>query len=123
MLAAGEPEVAKDELRWLLQGCSDFIAAHRILGELALEENDFTLARAHFGYAYQIGLKALPSGGLKGTLPYARPDNQAFLESAKGLAWSLRQLGERQLAVQVVDKLLSFDPADPLGVRAWREQP
>ncbi len=119
MVAAGEPEVARDELRWLLQGCSEFIAAHRLLGELALEANDLTLARAHFGYAYQIGQRALPPQGLPGPLPYDVPANQAFLESAKGLAWSLRQLGEHTLAQQVIQKLLAWDPSDPLGVRGW----
>jgi hypothetical protein len=119
MLAAGETEVARDELRWLLQGCSDFIAAHRLLGELAMEENDLPLARAHFGYAYQIGLRALPARGLPGPLPYDLPANRAFLESAKGLAWCLRQLGEGKLAQLVAENLLRWDPSDPLGVRGW----
>ena len=52
MIDAGEVDVAVDELRWLLSGCSDFVDAHRLLGELALSENDLPLARAHFGYAY-----------------------------------------------------------------------
>jgi hypothetical protein len=117
MLAAGEDEVARDELRWLLDGCPDFITAHRMLGELALEENDVPLARGHFGYAYQIGLRALPRGGLPGLLPYDRLANQAFLESAKGLAWCLRRLGEDPLAQEVTSQLLAFDPTDPLGVR------
>src|SRR5687768_16906645 len=64
MLAAGEDEVARDELRWLLDGCPHFITAHRMLGELALAENDVQLARGHSGFAYQIGTKALPPSGL-----------------------------------------------------------
>src|SRR5688500_15334726 len=40
MLAAGEMEVAADELRWLLEDCRDFIEAHKILGELAAAEGD-----------------------------------------------------------------------------------
>jgi hypothetical protein len=119
MLAAGEHEVARDELRWLLEGCPDFIAAHRVLGELALEENDLSLARGHFGYAYEIGLRAFPPRGLPGPLPYDLPANQAFLEAAKGLAWCLRQLGEAKLARPVVETMLACDPSDPLGVRGW----
>ncbi len=119
MIAAGEYDVARDELRWLLQGCPNFIAAHRMLGELALGENDFRLARGHFGYACEIGLRALPRGRSPAPLPYDVPANQAFLESAKGLAWCLRQLGERTLAEEVVEKLLTWDPTDPLGVRGW----
>ena len=119
MLAAGEYEVARDELRWLLDGCPDFIAAHRALGELALEENDLPLARGHFGYGYEIGRRAFPPDGPPGPLPYDLPANQAFLEAAKGLAWCLRQLGEAKLARQVVETMMTCDSSDPLGVRDW----
>src|SRR5687768_14077660 len=81
MLAAGEIDIARDELIWLLEGCRDFVTAHKLLGELAAAEGDVKLARAHFGYAWQIGVAALPAGGLDGPLPYARPANQAFLEA------------------------------------------
>src|SRR5262245_53817937 len=59
MIAAGETEIARDELRWLLDECHDFIEAHTLLGDLALAENDLKLARGHYGYAYQLGLKAI----------------------------------------------------------------
>src|SRR5262245_42144351 len=55
MVEHGETEIAVDELRWLLNGCSDFIDAHRLLGELALGAEDFPLARGHFGYAFRLG--------------------------------------------------------------------
>ena len=55
MLAAGENEVARDELRWLLDGCPDFIAAHRMLGELALTKRSkcsrYFTVRAYDGAA------------------------------------------------------------------------
>jgi len=121
MLAAGEDEVARDELRWLLEGCHQFITAHRMLGEIALAENDVKLARGHFGFAYQIGLKAVPAGGLPGPLPYELPANRAFFEAGKGLAWCLRQLGEERAAIEVVETLLRLDPSDPLGLSAWKK--
>lgn len=120
MLDAGETDVALDELRWLLNGCSDFVAAHRLLGELALEDGDLRLARGHFGYAYEIALSAFPPRGLDGPLPYRLPGNQPFLEAAKGLAWCLHELGKKQLARRVLKQLLDCDPTDPLGVRAWQ---
>ncbi len=119
MLAAGENDVARDELRWLLDGCPNFIAAHRLLGGLALEENDLRLARGHFGHAYEIGRRAFPGRKPPGALPYDLPANQAFLESAKGLAFCLRQLGETKLGKEVVETLLACEPGDPLGVRPW----
>ena len=116
MLDAGEYEIAIDELRWLLDGCPDFILVHKMLGEIALAEGDVPLARGHFGYAYQIGRRALPDGGLRGTLPHGLLPNQAFHEAGKGLAWCLIELGEHALARQVIDELLGLDPTDPLGV-------
>ncbi|MBL8829052.1 MAG: hypothetical protein JNM18_18870, partial [Planctomycetaceae bacterium] len=49
MIAIGELDCAIEELRWLLQGCSDLLAAHQLLGTLALEEEDYALGRGHFG--------------------------------------------------------------------------
>jgi tetratricopeptide (TPR) repeat protein len=120
MLEAGESEIARDELRWLLNGCSDFVAAHRMLGEFALAEGDLRLARGHFGYAYEIAISAFPPRGLDGPLPYRLPSNQPFLEAAKGLAWCLHELGKIKLARRVLEQLLACDPSDPLGVRAWQ---
>jgi hypothetical protein len=121
MLDAGEVDVAIDELRWLLNGCSDFVAAHRMLGELAAADGDLKLARGHFGYAHEIGFSALPAGGLDAPLPYRLPANRAFLEAAKGLAWCLHELGKLKLSTRVVEQLLKCDPTDPLTVRPWQD--
>ena len=117
MIEAEEVEIATDELRWLLGGCSDFIDAHKALGELALLENDIPLARGHFGYAYQIGKKTLDSARCQGPLPYRLEANTAFHEAGKGLAHCLKQLGKRRMFTDVVELLLMCDPSDPLGVR------
>ncbi|MEI6241624.1 MAG: hypothetical protein WCR51_14660, partial [Planctomycetia bacterium] len=52
MVAAGEAEIARDELVWLLSECPDFLEAHLHLGLIALEDDDPKLARGHFGRAY-----------------------------------------------------------------------
>src|SRR5215475_15318245 len=57
MIEAGEVDVALDELRWLLSDCSEFIAAHVLLGDVARDMNDLPLARAHYGAGYQLGLQ------------------------------------------------------------------
>lgn len=118
MLDSGELEIARDELRWLLDGCGDFIAAHRLLGEVALELGDLNLARGHFGYAYQLGEAALAAISPPGQAPYRYESNQAFLEAAKGLAWSLKGLSKPELAREVLARLLALDPEDPLGAGA-----
>jgi hypothetical protein len=117
MIEAGELDVARDELRWLLQGCSECLDAHRMLGEIALTENDLTLARGHFGYAYRMGITALDRAAVVGPLPYALPANQAFFESAKGLTWCLLRLGKRELAVEVVERVSQCDASDPLRIQ------
>jgi tetratricopeptide (TPR) repeat protein len=121
MIDAGETEIAVDELRWLLSGCSDFIDAHRLLGELALAEEDLSLARGHFGYAHRLGMKALEQAKAEGPLPYRLPVNESFHEAGKGLAYCLLHLGKRELASEVVEQLLRCDPSDPLGLRKLLE--
>lgn len=118
MLDAGETDIAREELRWLLEGCRDLLTAHRLLGEIALAEGDWKLARAHFGYAYQLGVDALPPEGLAGRLAYSLPANRPFFQAAKGLAWCFRQLELADKAREVIERLLSLDSSDPLNVRA-----
>lgn len=116
MIEGGEFEIATDELRWLLSGCTDFIDAHRQLGELALLDQDWQLARGHFGYAVQIGLTAWEKAGKPTPLPYRLAANQAFFESGKGLALCLKQLGKFELLDDTRATLLLLDPTDPLGI-------
>jgi len=117
MLEAGEHEIARDELRWLIDGCPGLLEAHQLLGEIALAENDWELARTHFGYAYELGAAALPAKGQPVRLPCACPANQPFFVAGKGLVLCLKQLGEPMLAAEVAVRLISLDPLDPLGVR------
>jgi len=116
MLDAGEIDVAVDELRWLLDGCDALLEAHKLLGEIAMADGDLALARGHLGYVYELGLGAL-GPGFSGMLPCCRPAIQPFFEAGKGLAWCFLQLGEKALAAQFVEKLVSLDLTDPLGLR------
>jgi hypothetical protein len=121
MLDAGEIDVAADELLWLLSGCDVLLEAHKLLGEIALTDDDLPLARGHLGYAYELGLGAL--GKLEGkVMPYARPANQPFFEAGKGLAWCLKQQGEAALAEEVVQRLLTLDPTGPLGLKEMQKE-
>jgi hypothetical protein len=118
MIDAGAADVAADELRWLLEGCSDFIEAHRLLGELALSvEKDLPLARGHFGAAYQLGITSLRRAGSPAPLPYRLPANQDFFAAGKQLARCLHEMGKTHMALEVLEHLLKCDPTDPLGLR------
>ena len=118
MIEGGEAEVAIDELRWLVGGCSEFIEGHALLGELALAAGDFALARGHFGFAVQLGLKALERAKASGRLSYSQPANQAFYEAGRGLVESLLGLQMMPKAIELVQKLTRLDPSDPLELRA-----
>lgn len=119
MVDAGEMEVAVDELRWLLSGCPEFIAAHVLLGELAVAmHDDLPLARGHFGTGYQLGLRTLRRAKMPQPVLYVQPANRPFLDAGGGLAWTLEKLGRRDLADEVVATLLACDPSDPLQLKA-----
>jgi hypothetical protein len=118
MVESGETEVAVDELRWLVGDCSEFIEAHALLGELALIQEDFALARGHFGFAVQLGLKALQRAKVSGPVQFSQPANRSFFEAGRGLAMSLVKLGLTDKAVALVQDLVRLDPGDPLRLRA-----
>ncbi|MFO0791096.1 MAG: hypothetical protein U0805_16675 [Pirellulales bacterium] len=122
MIEAGENDIALDELRWLLSGCSEFLAAHVLLGELARAMNDIPLARGHYGAGYQLGLQALRRAGMPKPVLYAQPANKPFFEAGQGLAWSLETLGKPQMAEEVVATLIELDPSDPMQLRSMLDE-
>ena len=118
IIDAGEYDIAIDELRWLVADCRDFIEAHQLLGDLArIVDKDPTLARGHYGFAYQLGLQPLRKVRFPTPLPYRLPANRAFFEAGLGLARCLHDLDLPELAVEVVEQLLHLDPTDPLELK------
>jgi hypothetical protein len=116
MVEAGEAEIAREELVWLLSECPDFLEAHVHLGLIALEEDDPKLARGHFGRAYELCLRAIEAAGGPKPLPYGLPGNKPFHEAAKGLVHCLLETGRKQMAQDVCRRIAPFDPTDPLGI-------
>jgi hypothetical protein len=104
---AGDPEGARDALRYALAACRDNMWIHAALGRIALEEfRDPSLARGHFGYAVELGKRAL-TPQFAGRLPADRAGNRPFYDALEGLIRSLDGLG--------------LD-ADSAGLRAWRDR-
>lgn len=122
MIEAGESEIALDELRWLLSGCAEFMAAHVLLGDLARDTGDTPLARAHYGAGYQLGLQTLRRARMPKPLLYSQPANQPFFDAGRGLAWALEKLGKPQMADEVLSTLTELDPSDPLRLRAMLDE-
>ena len=121
MVEAGETEVARDELVWLLSECPDFLDAHVHLGLIALEEEDPKLARGHFGRAYELCLRALEAVESPQLLPYALDGNRPFYEAAKGLVHCLLDMGRQKVAKDVCKRIASLDPSDPLAIQRLAE--
>jgi hypothetical protein len=98
---AGDPEAARDALRYALQGCGDNLWVHVSLGRIALEEfHDPALARGHFGYGFELAERAIPPG-FRGRLPRTRFPNRPFYEAAEGLAACYDALGKAREADSV----------------------
>ncbi len=90
---AGDPESARDALRYALAACHDNLWIHTALGQIALEEfHDPSLARGHFGYAVELGRQALPQN-FGGRLSPQRPVNRPFFDAVDGLLRCLEALG------------------------------
>ena len=117
MVEAGETEIAREELVWLLSECPDFLEGHVQLGLIALEEDDPKLARGHFGRAYELCCRALDAAGGPQPFPYALAGNKPFYEAAKGLVHCLLDTGRRKTAQEVCDRIRPLDPSDPLGIQ------
>jgi len=122
MVEAGETEIARDELVWLLSECPDFLDAHVHLGLIALEEDDPKLARGHFGRAYELCLRALEAAGNPEPLPYTLDGNKPFYEAVKGLVHCLVDMGRRKVAQDVCQRITLLDPTDPLAIQRLVEQ-
>jgi len=90
---AGDPEAARDALRYALAACHENLWIHVALGRIALEEfRDPTLARGHFGYAFELAKEAIPPD-FSGRLPRNRPKNRPFYEAIEGLMHCYEALG------------------------------
>lgn len=90
---AGEPELARDALRYALEGCRENLWVHTALGDLALREyRDPNLARGHYGYVVELAQRGFPPG-FSGRLPRDRDANRPFFDALDGLIASLEALG------------------------------
>ncbi len=95
---AGDPEAARDALRFALQGCGDNLWVHVALGRIALDDfRDPSLARSHFGYAFELAERALP-GGFDGRIPREHPSNRPLHDAVDGLIACHEALGAADLA-------------------------
>jgi hypothetical protein len=60
---------------------------------------------------------ALDAAGGSQPLPYELDGNKPFFQAAKGLVHSLMELGRKQAAKEVCQRIAPLDPSDPLGIQ------
>jgi tetratricopeptide (TPR) repeat protein len=98
---AGDPEEARDALRFALEACRDNLWIHVALGDLALRAfRDPPLARGHYGYAVELVQRSLPPD-FKGRLPRARAANRPLHDALAGLVAALRAASEDAQADEI----------------------
>ncbi|WP_165225726.1 tetratricopeptide repeat protein [Aquisphaera insulae] len=98
---AGDPDEARDALRYALQACHDNLWVHVALGRIALEAfADADLARGHFGYAVDLVKKSLPPT-FRGRIPRDRAANRPFYEAIDGLMEALTKRGQAEDAAEL----------------------
>jgi hypothetical protein len=98
---AGDPEGARDALRYALEACHENLWVHVALGQIAMRDfRDPTLARGHFGYAVELAERAVPRG-FTGRLPRERASNRPFYEALEGLAQCLEARGQVNDAIKL----------------------
>jgi hypothetical protein len=117
---AGDPEAARDALRYALSACHDNLWVHVALGQIALLEfRDPALARGHFGYAFELANRAFPRG-FTGQLPRDRQNNRPFYSALDGLVQSLEALGRHAEcdSLRALGLRLSAGPNDDHGQKA-----
>lgn len=123
---AGEPEEARDALRYALAACRDNLWIHTALGRIALESfRDPTLASGHFGYAVELGRRAIPPG-FGGILAPDRPNNRPFYEAIEGLIRALDALGKAGDAAELrrlKERLSTGRPAGGGGASGGPDPP
>ena len=99
---AGDPEAARDALRFALQGCGDNIWVHVALGRIALDDfKDPSLARGHFGYAFELAERAIPRD-FAGRIPKEHPSNRPLYDALDGLITCHEALGAADLAGELL---------------------
>lgn len=123
MIAAGETDVAVDELRWLLGMSGELLPVHFLLGKIAVEhDEDVSLGRGHFGAGYQLGLQAWRRAGSPVPVVALHPANRVFFDCGRGLVWCLHRLQKTPMAIEIVEQLIALDPNDPLTLKGWLDE-
>ena len=91
---------------------------HRRVERRGYRRGYYSGGYGHYGYGYQLGLRAIEQTKDVTRLSAKNPANQPFFDAAIGLVRCLVKMGKRGLVQDVVKRLIQLDPTDPLELRS-----
>lgn len=103
-------------LKALVERYPDFIDGHTHLGYALMEEGKPKLALEACLRGLEAGESAIPTG-YSGPIEWGFLENRPFLRAAHGVVLSRLRLGQRSEALQLMEKVLTWNPNDNQGIR------
>lgn len=93
-----------------------FIDGHAHLGNALMEEGRPKLALRACLRGFEAGENAIPAG-YTGRIEWISLENRPFLRAGHGAALSYLRLGRRREALEIMEKMLAWNPNDNQGIR------
>lgn len=103
-------------LKSLVEKYPTFIDAYAHLGFTLFDQGKSKLALDACQRGYSIGEAAIPTE-FDGTIEWGWLENRPFLLAAQGIVLSHRKLGQRREAIDLMERLLRWNPNDNQGFR------
>lgn len=104
------------ELKAIVTDNPDYIDGHAHLGHALLRAGKAGAALSAYERGIALGAAAIPAE-YSGTLSWYEWSNRPFLRALQGAALAQRRLNKRKAAISLMERLLSLNPDDNLGVR------
>lgn len=103
-------------LKTLILHYPDFIDGYAHLGFALTDQGNAELGLHACSRGFAIGERAIHAG-FSGQIEWGPLENRPFLRAAHGMCLCHLQLGQRQHALDIMKKLLRWNPIDNQGVR------
>ncbi|MDE0242652.1 MAG: tetratricopeptide repeat protein [bacterium] len=93
-----------------------FIDGHVHIGNALHDNGEFKHALVAYERGYALGTAALPAG-FTDHIPWGHLENRPFLRAAHGAALTQSKLGRHAESIEMLEKMLMWNPEDHQGVR------
>ena len=103
-------------LKALVERYPHFIDGHAHFGYALMAEGKPKLALQACLRGLEAGERAIP-GGYSGPIEWGFLENRPFLRAAHGVVLSQLRLGQRSEALQLMERVLTWNPNDNQGIR------